>query len=49
MCWIQQAKLIGLNCVAQQSMDTEPLGSNTVNVAAAEFRVKCQNTLYEKG
>lgn len=34
----QQAKLFGINCVVQQSMDAEPLGSDTVNVAAAEFR-----------
>ena len=34
----QQAKLVGINCVVQRSMDAEPLGSDTVNVAAAEFK-----------
>lgn len=34
----QQAKLVGVSCVEQQSMATEPVGSDTVNVAAAEFK-----------
>lgn len=34
----QQAELVGINCVVQQSMDVEPLGSDTVNVAATEFK-----------
>lgn len=34
----QQEKLVGINCVVQQSMDVKPLGSDTVNVAATEFR-----------
>lgn len=34
----QQEKLVGINCVVQQSMDVKPLGSDTVNVAATEFK-----------
>ena len=33
----QQAKLAGIVCVVQRSMDAEPLGSDAVNVAATEF------------
>lgn len=34
----QRAKLVGINCVVQRSIDAEPLGSDTVNVAATEFK-----------
>lgn len=45
----QQAKLVGINCVVQRSMEAGPPGSDIVNGAATEFRVKCQDTLLEKG
>lgn len=38
-----QAKPVGINCVVQQSVDAEPLGSNPVN--AAELQERCVRTL----
>lgn len=40
----QQAKLIGINCVVQRSIGGEPLGSDTVNVAATEFKERSVRT-----